>query len=92
LPPFLGVGEFGVDVEDDASEGENPMSNDLSDRKFGESRGHGPAIIRKSADWKVNEYGASLPERHASSRLGILLGSIRTRRKSAPEALGRLHV
>ncbi|MCY1310769.1 hypothetical protein D9M70_609950 [compost metagenome] len=40
VPPFFGVGVFRIDVENDASERENPMANHLSDLEFGVSLFH----------------------------------------------------
>jgi hypothetical protein len=37
-PPFLGVVEFRIDVEDHATEGEDPVADDLSDLELGGTR------------------------------------------------------
>ena len=37
-PPFLGVVEFRIDIEDHAPERENPVANDLADLELGSSR------------------------------------------------------
>src|SRR5690606_28458439 len=34
LVPFVGVGEFGIDVEDDAPEREQPMADHLANSEF----------------------------------------------------------
>ena len=34
VPPFLGIVELRIDIEDHASEGENPVLDHLADRKF----------------------------------------------------------
>jgi len=44
-PPFLGVVEFRIDIEDHAPERKNPVANDLSDLKFG-----GPRFCHKSSN------------------------------------------
>ena len=40
VPPFLGIGEHGIDVEHHAPEGEDPVLDHLADREFGKSRIH----------------------------------------------------
>jgi hypothetical protein len=37
-PPFLGIVEFRIDIEDHAPERKDPVANDLPDLKFGGSR------------------------------------------------------
>jgi hypothetical protein len=37
-PPFLGIVEFRIDIEDHAPERKDPVADDLSDLKFGGSR------------------------------------------------------
>src|SRR5512134_2505623 len=34
-PPLLGIGEFGIDIENDAAERVNPVTNDLPDLILG---------------------------------------------------------
>jgi hypothetical protein len=37
-PPFFGIVEFGIDIENHAPERKNPVTDDLSDLKFGGPR------------------------------------------------------
>ena len=40
LPPFLGIVEGRIDIENHAAKGEDPVLYDLTNREFGESRAH----------------------------------------------------
>ena len=49
LPPFLGIVEGRIDIENHAAKGKDPMLYDLTDSEFGESRAHGVFIHRSLA-------------------------------------------
>jgi len=45
VPPFLGIGIFGVDIEDDATEGKKPVADDLTYLVFGVTLTHVHAMF-----------------------------------------------
>ena len=75
-PPFVGVGELGIDVEDNAAERENPVADDLAYAKFCESSVHNVPMIHGSSDWNMNARvqtpftGSAFAFRDALARVG----------------------
>ncbi len=49
-PPLLGVGELGVDVEDDSPEREDPVTDDLTDGELGLRRDRKMDFLRRRGE------------------------------------------
>jgi hypothetical protein len=59
LVPVFRVGEFRIDVEDDAPKGEDPVLHHLADAILGESVRHGVVLVIVAMPYGRNSFGPS---------------------------------